>query len=148
MSESLSERLLGQLQPLGHSSQLLQTPASGSLDTTELCVLPLTDEAWDLAKAPPTNLKEPGTQARQLTRWGHSPSHQKAALRPPEPTAGPEHTLSTRGSRTWAATHQHPDPGLGASGPCRHGGGTPGPSPTQSEQEPAPESPGPWPHSP
>lgn len=85
MSESLSERL-GQLQP----SWDTQEPATADARSTSghglasaLWVLPLTDEARDPATPPPTNLKEPGTQARQLTRWGHSPSHQKAALRPP-----------------------------------------------------------------
>lgn len=57
---------------------------SGHGLASTLWVLPLTDDPLDPATSPPTNLKEPGTQAMQLTRWGHSPTHQKAALRPPQ----------------------------------------------------------------
>lgn len=81
MSESLSERL-GQLQPSWDTQEpaTADAPPTSDMGWQRPVGPPLTDEARDPATPPPTNLKEPGTQARQLTRWGHSPSHQKALL--------------------------------------------------------------------
>ena len=81
-------------------------------------------------------------QAKQLTRWGHSPTHQQiGCLKTLEPTTAPGHSLVHQRVQD-PATHasaQALDPGT--PGPCSQRPHAP--APHTSEQAPAPESPGP-----